>query len=81
VGGYFRSIAPKRPVFEKGRFSYSDLDSHLARGGRFARFTPMVNWYLSDNVAWEAACGYGRLDKFNLNGSTQFFQTRLQLVL
>jgi phosphate-selective porin OprO/OprP len=40
----------------------------------------MVNWYLSDNVPWEAACGYGRLDKFNLNGSTQFFQTRLQLV-
>jgi phosphate-selective porin OprO/OprP len=87
VGGYFRSIAPKRPVFQKGpgawelvfRVSYSDLDSQRVHGGAFARITPMVNWYLSDNVRWEAAYGYGHLNKFDLKGNTQFFQTRIQL--
>jgi phosphate-selective porin OprO/OprP len=39
----------------------------------------MVNWYLSDNVRLEMAYGYGRLDRFSLQGNTQFFQTRLQL--
>jgi phosphate-selective porin OprO and OprP len=87
VGGYFRSIAPVRPVFQGGpgawelvfRASYTDLDSQGVHGGRFARVTPMVNWYLSDNVRVEMAYGYGHLDRFGLNGNTQFFQTRIQL--
>jgi phosphate-selective porin OprO/OprP len=87
VGGYFRSIAPTRPVFQGGpgawelvfRVSYTDLDSQGVHGGRFARVTPMVNWYLSDNVRVEMAYGYGHLDKSGLNGNTQFFQTRIQL--
>jgi phosphate-selective porin OprO and OprP len=86
-GGYFRSISPARPVFQGGpgawelvfRVSYTDLDSQAVHGGRFARATPMVNWYLSDNVRLEMAYGYGHLDKFGLNGNTQFFQTRIQL--
>jgi phosphate-selective porin OprO/OprP len=87
VGGYFRSISPARPVFQGGpgawelvfRVSYSDLDSQGVHGGRFVRATPMVNWYLSDNVRWEAAYGYGHLNRFDLKGNTQFFQTRIQL--
>jgi len=87
LGGYFRPVVPKRTVFEGGpgaweavlRFSYIDLDSGTIRGGRFARITPMVNWYLSDNVRLEMAYGYGRLDRFALKGNTQFFQTRIQL--
>jgi phosphate-selective porin OprO/OprP len=39
----------------------------------------MVNWYLTDYLRLEAAYGIGRLDRFNLKGNTQFFQTRLQL--
>ena len=46
--------------------------------GTFGRITSHVNWYLSDNVRLEANYGYGRLDRFNLKGNTQFFQTRLQ---
>jgi phosphate-selective porin OprO/OprP len=61
------------------RASYTDLDSQGVNGGRFARVTPMVNWYLSDNVRLEMAYGYGHLDRFGLNGNTQFFQTRIQL--
>jgi phosphate-selective porin OprO and OprP len=87
VGGYFRDIEPKRPVFDGGpgawelvlRYSYTDLDSQNVHGGTFWRLTPMVNWYLSQNVRLEAGYGYGHLDRFNLKGNTQFFQARLQL--
>lgn len=88
-GGFFNQVSPARTVLEGGpgawevvtRFSYIDLDSGPLRGGRFWRFTPMVNWYLSDHVRLEWAYGYGLLNRFNLRGRTQFFQTRLQLQL
>jgi phosphate-selective porin OprO/OprP len=86
-GGFFEQISPKRPVFNGGpgawelvgRFSYSDLDSGPVQGGIFWRVTPMVNWYMSDNVRLEFSYGYGSLNRFNLIGKTQFFQTRIQL--
>jgi phosphate-selective porin OprO and OprP len=86
VQGAFREVIPKRPVFSGGpgavelvaRFSDINLDSKLISGGKFKRFTPMVNWYLTDYLRIEAAYGVGRLDRFNLKGTTQFFQTRLQ---
>jgi phosphate-selective porin OprO/OprP len=88
-GAFFESVSPARTVFEGGpgaweavlRYSYSDLDSGAIHGGRFWRITPMVNWYLSDNVRMEFTYGYGVLDRFGLSGATQFFQTRLQLLL
>jgi phosphate-selective porin OprO/OprP len=87
IGGYFRAVIPKRTVFQGGpgaweavlRYSHITLDNQNVRGGNFGRITPMVNWYLSDNVRLEMAYGYGRLDRFDLQGNTQFFQTRLQL--
>jgi phosphate-selective porin OprO/OprP len=86
-GGFFNQVSPSRPVFNGGpgawelvgRLSYSDLDSGPVRGGRLWRFTPMVNWYMSDNVRLEFAYGSGSLDRFGLVGKTQFFQTRVQL--
>jgi len=88
VGGYFKSVSPERTVFEGGpgawevvaQLSYIDLDDGSLRGGTFWRFTPMVNWYLSDNVRFELAYGYGTLDRFGLEGTTQFFQSRIQLL-
>ncbi len=88
-GAFFEGVSPARPVFDGGpgaveavlRYSYSDLDSGLIQGGKFWRITPMVNWYLSDNARLEFAYGYGKLDRFDLSGGTQFFQTRLQLQL
>ena len=93
VNGAFKDIAPLKPVFSGGpgawelvlRYSYTNLNSPNAiesknvQGGTFARITPMVNWYLSENVRLEMAYGYGKLDRFNLTGGTQFFQTRIQL--
>ena len=88
-GGFFNQVSPARTVFEAGpgawelvgRVSYIDLDSRAIRGGRFWRITPMVNWYLSDHLRLEFAYGYGVLDRFNLAGATQFFQSRLQIQL
>lgn len=86
VQGAFREVIPKRPVFSGGygaielvaRYSDIDLDSEKISGGKFKRFTPMVNWYLTDYLRLIATYGVGRLDRFNLKGTTQFFQTRLQ---
>jgi phosphate-selective porin OprO/OprP len=86
-GGFFNQASPARTVFEGGRgawelvgrFSYIDLEDGALSGGRFWRFTPMLNWYLSDHVRLEAAYGLGSLDRFGLVGTTQFFQSRLQL--
>jgi phosphate-selective porin OprO and OprP len=88
-GGFFNGISPARSVFSGGpgawelvaRFSYSDLDSGSVRGGKFWRFTPMVNWHLSDNVRLEMVYGFGTLSRFDLKGGTQFFQTRIQFQL
>lgn len=88
-GGHFNQISPKRTVFHGGlgaweavaHFSTVDLDDQSITGGRFWRFTPMVNWYVSDNVRLELAYGYGSLDRFGIVGKTQFFQTRLQFQL
>jgi phosphate-selective porin OprO/OprP len=88
-GGYFDAVSPARPVFQGGpgawelvaHWTYIDLDSAAISGGRWWRFTPMVNWHLSDNVRLEFAYGYGALDRFNIVGHTQFFQSRLQLTL
>lgn len=86
AGGYFLAVSPRRTLFEGGpgafeavlRLSYIDLDDGEVQGGRFWRLTPMVNWYLSDNLRLELAYGVGQLDRFGLVGTTQFFQTRLQ---
>jgi len=88
-GGFFDQVSPAHPVFQGGsgafelvaRFSYTNLTSGTIEGGKFWRFTPMVNWYLSDNVRLVFTYGYGSLNRFGLVGKTQFFQSRLQLVL
>jgi phosphate-selective porin OprO/OprP len=41
----------------------------------------MVNWHLSDNVRLEFVYGYSVLDRFDLKGGTQFFQSRVQFTL
>ena len=87
--GIFGFVPVNRPVFKGGlgawemlvRYSTLDLDGGTIQGGKFWRITPMVNWYLSKDVRFELAYGYGVLDRFNLKGATQFFQARLQFTL
>jgi phosphate-selective porin OprO/OprP len=58
--------------------TYTDLDDGPIQGGRFWRFTPMLNWYLSDHLRMEFSYGIGELDRFERLGTTQFFQSRFQ---
>jgi phosphate-selective porin OprO/OprP len=86
AGGYFLAVSPERTVFAGGpgaweavlRMTYTDLDDGPIQGGRFWRFTPMLNWYLSDHLRMEFSYGIGELDRFERLGTTQFFQSRLQ---
>ena len=88
-GGYLNQISPKKPVFSGGpgaweivaHFSRADLDSKSISGGTYWRFTPMVNWYLSDNFRLEGIYGYGSLDRFGGVGKTHFLQFRIQTQL
>jgi len=88
-GGFFGFVSPNQPVFAGGpgawelvaRVSYSDLNGGTRTGGTFWRFTPMANWYLSDQLRLEFTYGYGSLNRFGLVGKTQFFQMRVQFKL
>jgi phosphate-selective porin OprO/OprP len=88
-GSYFDAVSPARPVFHGGpgawevglRFSNTDLNAGSLHGGRFWRWTPVVNWHLSDEVRLEFEYGYGALDRFGLIGHTHFYQSRIQLQL
>ncbi len=87
VGGVLKTVSPAKTVFEGGpgaweavlRVSHLNLDDGARPGGKFWRLTPMINWYLSDHLRLEFAYGYGVLERFGLKGSTQFFQSRLQI--
>lgn len=87
--GILGFVPVKKSIFKGGpgawevlfRASTLDLDGGTLAGGKFWRITPMVNWYLSKDVRLELAYGYGVLDRFNLKGTTQFFQARIQLTL
>ena len=89
AGNYFREVSPDSTVIQGGpgawapliKFSYSNLTNGPIQGGVFWRVTPMLNWYLTDNVRFEIAYGYGELRRFGLRGATQFFQSRLQFRL
>lgn len=89
VGNYFRTISPDETVVQGGpgaleavlKVSYSNLNGGTLLGGTFWRVTPMLNWYLTDNLRLEFAYGYGKLDRFGMKGGTQFFQSRMQFRL
>ncbi|MFL5785045.1 MAG: OprO/OprP family phosphate-selective porin [Bacteriovoracaceae bacterium] len=88
-GGYFEAVSPARSVFSGGpgawefvlRASYADLDDRKIDGGRFSKITPMMNWYLSDNLRLEFVYGYGELDKNGSHGTLQMVSSRIQLIL
>jgi phosphate-selective porin OprO and OprP len=89
VSNYFNAVSPKRTVFEGGpgaveaslNLSYIDLDGGTLRGGKFWRLTPALKWHLMDYMRIELAYGYGVLDRFDLKGTTHFFQARLLTAL
>jgi phosphate-selective porin OprO and OprP len=89
ISGIYGFVPADKSVFDGGpgawelvlRFSSLDLNGGSLRGGKFSRITPMINWYLSENIRLELAYGYGILDRFEKKGVTQFFQSRIQFML
>ncbi|HMC55647.1 MAG TPA: porin [Gemmatimonadaceae bacterium] len=88
-GSFFRLVRPAKSVFQGGpgaievglQLSNTDLDGGTVQGGKFWRFTPVLNWHLSDEARLEFEYGYGSLDRYGMRGHTQFFQSRIQLQL
>jgi phosphate-selective porin OprO/OprP len=89
AGSYFKELSPDSTVVQGGpgawapmiKFSYSNLTNGPVQGGTFWRVTPMINWYLTDNLRLEFAYGYGVLNQVGAKGATQFFQSRIQMRL
>ena len=85
----FGFVPVKKSVFQGGlgefegvlRFTKFDLNGGNIQGGNFWRITPMINWYLSPELRFELAYGYGILDRFGVKGATQFFQSRIQITI
>ncbi len=85
----FGFVPVKKSIFKGGlgefegvlRFTMLDLNGGNIQGGKFWRFTPMLNWYLSPELRFELAYGYGVLDRFGVKGVTQFFQSRIQITI
>jgi phosphate-selective porin OprO/OprP len=89
-GGFFTFVTPRKSVFQGGpgaleavlHFSRADFDDGASfQGGKFWRFSPMLHWHLSEYQRLEFVYGYGKLDRFGLNGGTQFFQARILTML
>lgn len=89
IGSIYGFVPVNRSVFKGGpgaweavlRFSSFNLNDGLIAGGKFWRITPQLNWYLANGVRFELVYGYGILDRFNIKGATQFFQSRIQFSL
>lgn len=87
--GCFGFLKVKKSVFKGGsgawegilRFSSLDLNDANVYGGKVWRFTPAVNWYLSDNIRFTLTYGFAVLNRFELEGKTQFFQSRIMFML
>ena len=86
-GGYFGRVSPAHPLFHDGwgawevagRYSWVDLNSGGASGGKFDRWSAALSWYATDHMRFEFDYGYGQLDRFGTEGATQFFQARAQI--
>lgn len=89
VGSVFGFVPVKKSVFKGGwgewegviRFSMLDLNDRKIEGGKFWRITPMINWYATKVIRMEFVYGYGVLDRYQIKGAVQFFQTRIQFTL
>jgi phosphate-selective porin OprO/OprP len=89
AGNYFEAVLPKKTVIQGGpgawetvlSVTYGNLTNSTVQGGVFWRITPMINWYLTDNLRLEFAYGYGSLDRLGVLGRTMFFQSRMQFEL
>jgi phosphate-selective porin OprO/OprP len=85
----FGFVPVSKSVFKGGwgewegvlRVSTFNLNDKDIQGGQMTRITPMVNWYMTKSLRMEFIYGYGILDRFNLKGHVNFFETRIQVTI
>jgi phosphate-selective porin OprO/OprP len=88
TAGYFGAVSPDHPLSSGGfgafevaaRYTWTDLNDAMIHGGRLSRASLGINWYATDNLRLEFNYGYGRLARSGADGTTNFFQARLQFV-
>ncbi|HEX5000962.1 MAG TPA: porin [Bacteroidia bacterium] len=86
-GGIFGFLNVNRSVFKGGkgaiealmRFTNLDLEDRLVKGGDMWRITPALNWYMSNNIKVSFQYGFTVLNRFDLKGETNIFQSRVML--
>jgi len=89
AGSIFGFVPVKRSVFKGGlgeiegviRASTFNLNDGSIKGGQMWRITPMINWYMSKIVRFELIYGYVILDRYNLKGHANLFESRIQFTL
>jgi phosphate-selective porin OprO and OprP len=89
VGSIYGFVQVKDPVSKGGwgvwegvlTASTLNLNSGSIKGGQLWRITPMINWYPVKFLRIEFIYGYGVLDRFNLKGAAQFFESRIQFTI
>jgi phosphate-selective porin OprO/OprP len=88
-GSIYGFVPVRRSVFHGGigefegvlRMSTFNLNDGAIKGGQFWRVTPMINWYMTKVIRFEAIYGYGVLDRYALKGHVHFFETRIQFTI
>ncbi len=69
-------------AFEVGlRYTHTDFTDKNIKGGIFGRFSSAVSWYPNAHFRFEINYSYGKLDKNDLIGKSNFWQFRAQFEL
>jgi len=88
-GSIFGFMPVKKSVFKGGLgeieaavfASTVNLNDGNIKGGQMWRITPMLNWYPVQFIRFELIYGYGVLERYDVKGKVQFFETRLQFTV
>lgn len=91
ANGVFGQVLPHRPLSIRdrtwgawewgGRFSYTDLDDGVVRGGRMHCLSGGLNWYWNRYLRMQFDYVLALVDDGLLDGRLNTFQMRFQLVL
>ncbi len=88
-GSIYGFMRVRKSIFKGGwgefeavlRASTFNVNNKDIKGGQFWRITPMINWYMSRIIRMEFIYGYGIFNRFDLRGTTSFFESRLQFTV
>jgi len=89
AGNIFGFMPVRKSILQKGTgeielaifLSTLNLNDQSIAGGQMWRLTPMINWYPLKYMRVEFIYGYGILDRYNLQGAIQFFESRIQFTI